>query len=205
MAQDPTWGLSAHSGRSARPLATQRAGRHQARERLPGRVARDRARSGELPPGDAARRRRPGHVRRARGLRGPGRLPPLRPRPAGPLRPGPRRHPGRAPGDGLARLPAGRQPLPRGPPPAFPAAQESAHLFACFFQVRRAFHHVFAHIVGASPAARRLRAAVWQSIFTQGNGIAKNPCPDPGPGARSRDQIRAVAQGFTVLYSFTGR
>lgn len=40
------------------------------------------------------------------------------------------------------------------------------HLFACFYQVRRAFHHIFRNIVGRSLAAAQLRAAVWQSIFT---------------------------------------
>ena len=48
----------------------------------------------------------------------------------------------------------------------FPVAWEPAHLFACFFQVRRAFHHTFSNIIGASPSVMRLRAAVWQSIFT---------------------------------------
>ncbi len=43
---------------------------------------------------------------------------------------------------------------------------EAAHLFACFFQVRRAFHFIFSAIVGRSLPAARLRAAVWQSIFT---------------------------------------
>lgn len=47
-----------------------------------------------------------------------------------------------------------------------PSAPEAVHLFACFFQVRRAFHHIFRYIVGGSQAAARLRAAVWQSIFT---------------------------------------
>jgi len=41
-----------------------------------------------------------------------------------------------------------------------------AHLFACFFQVRRAFHHIFRNIVGRSLAVARLRASVWESIFT---------------------------------------
>ena len=45
-------------------------------------------------------------------------------------------------------------------------AVDPAHLFACFFQVRRAFHLIYRHIVGASRPAARLRAAVWQSIFT---------------------------------------
>jgi transcriptional regulator of aromatic amino acid metabolism len=43
---------------------------------------------------------------------------------------------------------------------------EAVHIFACLFQVRRAFHHIFRYIVGGSQAAARLRAAVWQSIFT---------------------------------------
>ncbi|HEY7496409.1 MAG TPA: sigma 54-interacting transcriptional regulator [Candidatus Tectomicrobia bacterium] len=49
---------------------------------------------------------------------------------------------------------------------SLPTQHEAAHLFACFFQVRRAFHHIFRYIVGGSQAAARLRAAVWQSIFT---------------------------------------
>jgi len=40
-------------------------------------------------------------------------------------------------------------------------------LFACFFQVRRAYAHIHECIIGASPTARRLRARVWQSIFTR--------------------------------------
>ncbi len=39
-------------------------------------------------------------------------------------------------------------------------------LFAGFFQVRRAFHHIFSDIIGGSMPAARLRAAVWESIFT---------------------------------------
>ncbi len=40
------------------------------------------------------------------------------------------------------------------------------HLFAGLFQVRRAFEHIFLGIIGGSLPAARLRAAVWQSIFT---------------------------------------
>ena len=43
---------------------------------------------------------------------------------------------------------------------------DAPHLFACFFQVRRAFHSIFNSIVGRSLAAAQLRASVWQSIFT---------------------------------------
>ncbi len=41
-----------------------------------------------------------------------------------------------------------------------------AAIFAQLFQVRRAFHHIFWSIVGGSMPAARLRATVWQSIFT---------------------------------------
>jgi transcriptional regulator with AAA-type ATPase domain len=47
-----------------------------------------------------------------------------------------------------------------------PDSVHAAHLLACFFQVRRAFAHVFDSIVGGSLPAARLRAAVWQSLFT---------------------------------------
>jgi transcriptional regulator with AAA-type ATPase domain len=48
-----------------------------------------------------------------------------------------------------------------------PAPRELAHLFACFYQVRRAFLHTFTHLVGTSLSAARLRADVWCSIFTR--------------------------------------
>src|SRR5712691_9027987 len=43
---------------------------------------------------------------------------------------------------------------------------DAAHLFACFFQVRRAFHHVYRNIVGRTRPVAKLRATVWQSNFT---------------------------------------
>jgi transcriptional regulator with AAA-type ATPase domain len=43
---------------------------------------------------------------------------------------------------------------------------DATHLFACFFQLRRAFHLIFRYIIGSSMVAARLRAAAWQSIFT---------------------------------------
>ncbi len=44
--------------------------------------------------------------------------------------------------------------------------QSAVHLFACAFQIRRAFHHIFRSLVGGSAPMARLRAAIWQSIFT---------------------------------------
>lgn len=40
-------------------------------------------------------------------------------------------------------------------------------LFAVFFQVRRAYYHIRHYLVGDSPAANRLRARIWQSVFTR--------------------------------------
>ncbi len=42
----------------------------------------------------------------------------------------------------------------------------AAHLFACLYQVRRAFRHIFDCILGESVPVARLRETVWQSIFT---------------------------------------
>jgi transcriptional regulator with GAF, ATPase, and Fis domain len=44
--------------------------------------------------------------------------------------------------------------------------EETGHIFACFFQLRRAWQNIFENIIGGSAASVRLRAAVWQSIFT---------------------------------------
>jgi transcriptional regulator of acetoin/glycerol metabolism len=46
------------------------------------------------------------------------------------------------------------------------SSHDAAHLFALFFQIRRAFHLIFRNIVGSSMVAAQLRAAAWQSIFT---------------------------------------
>jgi transcriptional regulator with AAA-type ATPase domain len=48
----------------------------------------------------------------------------------------------------------------------FPMSHEPRHTFACFFQIQRAFHHIFTSIIGSSLPAARLRAAVWESVFT---------------------------------------
>jgi len=47
-----------------------------------------------------------------------------------------------------------------------PTGHEPVHTFACFRQIQRAFELLFRDIIGSSMAAARLRAAVWQSIFT---------------------------------------
>ncbi len=47
-----------------------------------------------------------------------------------------------------------------------PTGHQAKHTFACYYQVVRAFHHVFEQIIGNSQPAARLRAAIWQSVFT---------------------------------------
>jgi hypothetical protein len=46
------------------------------------------------------------------------------------------------------------------------ARHDPCHTFACFRQIRRAFERIFSDIIGSSIPAARLRASVWQSIFT---------------------------------------
>ena len=48
----------------------------------------------------------------------------------------------------------------------FPSRHEPVHAFACFRQIQRAFEQIFRAIIGGSLPAARLRASVWQSIFT---------------------------------------
>jgi transcriptional regulator with AAA-type ATPase domain len=47
-----------------------------------------------------------------------------------------------------------------------PEVGSAAHLLACYYQLRRAFLHIFDSIVGSSLPSARLRAAVWQTLFT---------------------------------------
>jgi transcriptional regulator with AAA-type ATPase domain len=48
----------------------------------------------------------------------------------------------------------------------FPTHHDPRHTFACFRQIQRAFEQIFRDIIGNSMPAARLRASVWQSIFT---------------------------------------
>jgi transcriptional regulator with AAA-type ATPase domain len=48
----------------------------------------------------------------------------------------------------------------------FPTAHDPCHTFACYRQVQRAFEQVFRDVIGGSMPAARLRASIWQSIFT---------------------------------------
>lgn len=47
-----------------------------------------------------------------------------------------------------------------------PGEGELSHLFACIFQMRRAYQNIFKFINGVSAPAVKLRADVWESIFS---------------------------------------
>ncbi len=49
---------------------------------------------------------------------------------------------------------------------SFPLQYEPAHIFATFFQIQRTFYFIFQKILGRSMSIARMRAAIWQSIFT---------------------------------------
>jgi DNA-binding NtrC family response regulator len=53
---------------------------------------------------------------------------------------------------------------------SLPSQFEAGHCFAIFFQIQRAFNHVFECIIGRSKPIVNLRAAVWESIFTHDMG-----------------------------------
>jgi len=46
------------------------------------------------------------------------------------------------------------------------AEDPAEHVFACIYQVRRAFEEVYRHLSGGSAPAVALRAAAWRSLFT---------------------------------------
>lgn len=52
------------------------------------------------------------------------------------------------------------------PGKSFETLQQPAHVFACFRQIQRAFGYIFDNIIGSSIPAARLRASIWESIFT---------------------------------------
>jgi transcriptional regulator with AAA-type ATPase domain len=88
--------------------------------------------------------------------------------------------------------------------------EEPAHLFALFFQVRRAFHHIFHYILGGSLAAAGLRAAAWQSIFTHDPRRYRRSLYDrmheistliTGPSGTGKDLV-ASAIGFSGYIAF---
>ena len=89
-------------------------------------------------------------------------------------------------------------------------AQDPAHLFASAFQIRRAFHNIFRSLVGGSAPMARLRAAIWQSIFTHDLAryrrglharMADFATLIPGPSGTGKELVaRAIALSRYVPY-----
>jgi len=82
--------------------------------------------------------------------------------------------------------------------------------FAFFFQIRRAFHHIFDYVIGESMPAARLRAAVWQSIFTHNmrryrralyHRMADATCLILGPSGTGKELV-ARAIGLSQFIPF---
>src|SRR5580698_1024808 len=84
-----------------------------------------------------------------------------------------------------------------------PRDLEPAHVFACFRQIQRAFHHIYDNIIGNSMPAAMLRASIWQSIFTHDlrryrrilyRKMAEFPTLITGPSGTGKELIaRAIA------------
>ncbi len=89
-------------------------------------------------------------------------------------------------------------------------------IFAGFFQIERAFTHIFRKIVGGSMPVAELRAAVWQSIFTHDmrgyvrfmyRTMADVPTLITGPSGSGKELV-ARAIGMSCFVPFdpeTGR
>ncbi|TWT37091.1 Transcriptional regulatory protein ZraR [Posidoniimonas corsicana] len=95
--------------------------------------------------------------------------------------------------------------------PGLPAPESTPeHLFACLLQVRRAFRGIFDCILGGSMPAARLRAMVWQSIFTHDMRRYRRVLYDrmadlstlvTGPSGTGKELVaRAIAQSQFVAF-----
>ena len=86
----------------------------------------------------------------------------------------------------------------------WPTGHRPAHTFACFLQISRAFYYIFTFIIGGSMPAARLRASVWQSVFTHDMRRYRRTLYDrmrdfatliTGPSGSGKELVaRAVAQ-----------
>jgi DNA-binding NtrC family response regulator len=100
--------------------------------------------------------------------------------------------------------------LCRFPGKPFESALKPAHVFACYRQIQRAFHHIYDNIIGNSMPAARLRASIWQSIFTHDmrryrrtlyRKMGEFPTLITGPSGTGKELIaRAIAGSRYVAF-----
>jgi len=94
---------------------------------------------------------------------------------------------------------------------SLPTKHDPGHIFACFYQLVRAFHNIFLCIIGGSLSAARLRASVWNSIFTHDlrrywRGIYAHMADFPtlimGPSGTGKELVaRAIALSRYVPFN----
>jgi len=85
-----------------------------------------------------------------------------------------------------------------------------ARTFAHFWQLRRAFHHVFTQILGGSSPTCALRARIWESIFTHDlaryeraltGKMSELPTLILGPSGSGKELVaRAIARAAFIPY-----
>jgi transcriptional regulator with AAA-type ATPase domain len=95
----------------------------------------------------------------------------------------------------------------------FESSAEPAHVFACFRQIHQAFRRIYDNIIGNSMPAARLRASIWQSIFTQDmrryrrtmyRKLGEFPTLITGPSGTGKELIaRAIAGSRYVPFDPT--
>ncbi len=96
----------------------------------------------------------------------------------------------------------------------FVSAHQPEHVFACFRQIARAFHHIYDNIIGNSMPAARLRATIWQSIFTHDmrryrrtmyGRLGEFPTLITGPSGTGKELIARAIAGSRYIPFDAGR
>jgi len=88
---------------------------------------------------------------------------------------------------------------------------DPAHLLACFFQLRRAFHYINAYVVGTSGPVESLRGRIWESVFTRDmrrfqlwmhRSVGRFPTLVLGPSGSGKELVaRAIGQSRFLAYN----